>query len=164
MLAVLVLQIAALRVSGRDWTCPCGTVRLWQGVLDPAENSQQIADPYTLLHVVFGFALCLWLRWIRPDWPLVTRGLAAVASSAVWEVVENLPFVVALFGQAGRNLHYVGDSVINSLTDTLAVTAGFALASRLSVWLVVAAAVTIELVVSAAIGDGFVLGALRLLT
>ena len=56
-LGMVAAMAALLLVMGRDPTCPCGVVRLWQSGLDPLENSQQFADWYSLLHVVFGMAL-----------------------------------------------------------------------------------------------------------
>ena len=52
-------QVLWLIVIGRNWVCTCESVRIWQGALDPAQNSQQITDPYTFLH--FAFGCCLYL-------------------------------------------------------------------------------------------------------
>jgi hypothetical protein len=160
----LLVQVAILYMLGRDWSCACGTFRLWQGTLDPAQNSQQLSDPYSLLHMIFGFAVFLWLRLIRPLWSLRKRTLIAVICSAIWEIIENLPFMVRQFGAEGSNLHYFGDSIINSIGDTGFVLLGFLLASRLPGAATLGLAVLAEVAVYLLIGDSISVGAYRLVT
>ncbi|MCJ8521730.1 hypothetical protein ABID21_004909 [Pseudorhizobium tarimense] len=155
-------QIVVLLLLGRSWFCTCGFVRLWQGALDPRQNSQQLMDHYSLLHLAFGAGLFVWLNAIRPHWPLVRLATYAIASSALWEIVENLPLVIQLFGNDGSGLHYSGDSIVNSLSDTLFVLLGFLLASRLSTGLAVAAILFLEVATYLMIGDGVVAGILRI--
>jgi hypothetical protein len=160
-LGILLLQLGLLHLVGRPLACPCGSLRLWQGGLDPVQNSQQVADAYSLLHGIFGLALFLWLERIRPHWPLAQRALVAMASSAIWEVMENLPPVVRRFGAEGSDLHYVGDSLINSAGDTLFVLLGFLVAARLPLRATLLLAVLVEAVVYLMIGDGIVVGTFR---
>lgn len=161
--AILAFQIGVLLVLGRPWTCPCGDVLVWQGALDPVHNSQQLADPYTILHIAFGCGLFLWLTTIRPDWPLARRATYAVASSAIWEIVENLPLVIDLFANDGSSLDYRGDSIVNSVSDTLAVSLGFLISSRLPKSLTLALVVALEGITYLLIQDSILAGILRLL-
>lgn len=126
------------------------------------QASQQFADWYSLLHLVFGFALFLFLDWMKPAWSTGQKLVLAVASSVVWEIVENLPPVIALFGNAPGAPPYAGDSVLNAVADTLFVGAGFLLASRLPALVVLSLAAGLELLVLAVAGDGYILGSLRL--
>ncbi len=155
-------QVGVLLLLDRHWFCTCGSIRLWQGVLDPRQNSQQLTDHYSLLHLAFGVGLFVWLNAIRPHWTLVRLATYAVASSALWEIFENLPLIIHLFGNDGSGRHYSGDSVVNSLSDTFFVLLGFLLASRLSTGLAIAAILFLEIATYVTIGDGVVAGFLRI--
>jgi hypothetical protein len=159
---ILITQMAVLHLIGRPLLCPCATVALWHGTLDPSQNSQQISDPYSFLHVTLGLISYRWLSWIRPSWTFSRIALVILVMSATWEIVENLPIVVQLFGAPGSELHYVGDSLVNSFTDTLFVLGGATAASALTPRNTLQAVVAIELVVMSLIGDGILLGTLRL--
>ncbi len=158
---VVAAQIGILLLLDRQWFCSCGSVRLWQGTMDPAQNSQQLTDPYSFLHFAFGCGLFLWLKSIRPHWHLARRATYALASSAIWEIIENLPFMIEMFGTEGSGLQYSGDSIANSIGDTLIVLLGFLVASRLSTRWTVSAILALELTTFALIGDGLIVGLLR---
>ncbi|CAD7050153.1 hypothetical protein RHAB21_04127 [Pseudorhizobium halotolerans] len=155
-------QVGVLLVLDRDWFCSCGSIRLWQGVLDPHQNSQQLTDHYSLLHLAFGVGLFVWLSAIRPHWSLARLATYAVASSALWEIFENLPFIIQIFGNDGSSLHYSGDSIVNSLSDTFFVVLGFLLASRLTTGMAVATILSLEMATYVMIGDGVIAGLLRI--
>ncbi|MEN5116332.1 DUF2585 family protein [Luteimonas sp. TWI662] len=163
VVATLALHVLWLALLDRSLVCPCGVVSLWQFSDDPAQNSQQVADAYSLLHVVFGMGLYLVFTWLRPRWPRIDRAMLALISSTAWEIVENTPGVIALLNNATNAApDYHGDSILNSLADTGFAMLGFAIAARLPLRWILALALALELVVSLRIHDGFLLAGGRL--
>ena len=160
-LGILVALGLWLVLMGRDAVCACGEVRFWQNTPTSADNSQQFSDWYSLLHGVFGMALFLAIARIKPLWSTGTRLVAAMGGSAVWEAVENMPPVIALF-HAGPD-SYAGDSLLNAFGDMVFVIIGFGLAARLPLWATAILAIAAEFTVSLAMHDGLILGTLRLL-
>jgi hypothetical protein len=148
---------------GRVPWCSCGYVKLWHGVVDSAENSQHLTDWYSLTHLVHGllFYLALWL--VGRHWPLGLRLVLTVALEAGWEVLENTDFVIERYRAATISLHYYGDSVVNSVADTLACVLGFMLAARLPVWAAVTLGLALELVAALVIRDNLTLNVVMLL-
>ena len=93
--ALVVAQALVLRAMGQPWISASGTIRLWQGVVQSSENSQHIADWYTLSHFVHGiiFHGILWLVLPRRI-PLAQRLAMAVAVEVGWELLEKTDFVI----------------------------------------------------------------------
>ena len=163
LLAVAAAQALALYALGRVPICTCGYVKLWHGVVLSAENSQHVADWYSFSHIIHGFALygLLWLAARR--WPVGLRFVAAALVEAVWETVENTSFVIDRYRAITISLDYYGDSILNSVSDTLFCAAGFALASRLPVAATAALAVAMEVGVAAVIRDNLPLNIIMLI-
>lgn len=165
--AVMALTGLILLFMGRTPICRCGEVALWHGQVNSSGNSQHVSDWYTFSHVIHGFLFygLLWLvgRWRTGGIPLGLRLVAAVILEASWEVLENTDMVINRYREATIALDYYGDSVLNSLSDIGAMVLGFVLASRLPIWVIVVAAVVMEVVVGYLIRDNLTLNVLMLL-
>jgi hypothetical protein len=152
-----------LLAMGRPPICTCGTVKLWAGDVHSADNSQHIADWYSLSHMIHGFLFCL-LGWavLRRN-PPGDRLLAAILIEASWEVLENSPLIINRYRHETAALGYSGDTIINSVSDISFMLLGFAIARRLPVWGTVALAVAFELLALAIIRDNLTLNILMLI-
>ena len=159
----VVLQALVLLALGQPLICTCGTIKLWTGVVSGPENSQQLTDWYTYTHIVHGFVLYFLLWLIAPRMPIGLRVVLAVGLEANWEVIENTPFIIDRYRQSALAQGYVGDSVVNSVVDTLAGVFGFVLARILPVWSTVVLMVAMELFIGFMIHDNLTLNIIQLI-
>lgn len=130
---------------------------LWAGDVLSSENSQQLTDWYTFSHVIHGFIFYGLLWYFFPRMNLLARLALATGAEAGWEMLENTPMVIDHYRQQALAQGYVGDSVLNSISDTVAMIAGFLLAWRLPIVATIVLAVGFELFTGYFIHDGLLL-------
>ena len=164
VVAGLIAAVAAIEAGmGRVPWCRCGTIKLWHGVVQSAENSQHISDWYTFSHVIHGLAF-YWILWlVARRWSVGGRLIAATLVEGVWEVLENTPLIINRYRAATIAFDYYGDSIVNSVSDVAAMLLGFWVARRAPVWVSVGLAIAFELFVAAVIRDNLTLNIIMLL-
>ncbi len=161
VLGIMVVQALVLHLMGRVWICSCGTVRVWVGDIWSPELSQQLFDWYTPSHIVHGILFYGLLRLVLPRAPVPVRLLIAVGIEVSWEIAENSPWVIEAYRQQALAAGYTGDSILNSLLDTVAMMTGFAIA-RLVPWkATVALVLALEIGVGALVRDNLTLNVLN---
>ena len=167
-LLTLLASAAILAGMGRPLICECGTIKLWWGVVQSAENSQHHTDWYSFSHVIhgllfYGAAHLLWRRWkllggLPARWALPI----ALVIEATWELFENSPVIIDRYRAVTVSWGYSGDSIVNSVADIGWMVAGFWLASRLPVKASIAMGIVFELFTLAMIRDNLTLNVLML--
>ncbi len=158
--ALVAVQVAVLWGLGQPLIAASGRILLWAGNPLNPNTSQQLSDWYSFSHVIHGFLFYALLHYLTPRLPLATRLLISIGIEIGWEIAENTPMAIEHYRRQALAVGYAGDSILNSVIDTVMMVAGFFLAARMPVWVVVALGIGFELFTGYMIHDGLALNIL----
>ena len=160
---LLIVQAATLHFFGQPFFAASGRILLWANDPFSPDMSQQLSDWYSFSHIIHGFIFFGVLRLVAPRVPLGVRFLIAMGVEVTWEITENSPAIIRHYREQALAAGYVGDSIVNSLSDTLMMSLGFLVASRLRARYVVALALAFELFTLVMIRDNLTLNVINLI-
>ncbi len=161
--ALVAVQALVLFLLGQPPIAADGHIKLWEGVVLSPGNSQHLSDWYTFSHILHGmlFYGLVWLVFRKQS--VGVRFLMYVGLEAGWEILENTPMVIDHYRQQALAQGYTGDSVLNSVSDNVAMMLGFLVAWRLPVWAVVLLGLGMEGFVAYCIRDNLTLNVINLI-
>ena len=154
---LVAIQALVLYALGQPPIAASGEIHLWWGAVLSSGNSQHLTDWYTFSHIIHGLLFYLGLWYFFPRMSVPLRLLIALGIEIAWEILENTPMVIDHYRQQALAQGYIGDSIVNSVSDTLAMVLGFFMAWRLPVWSVVLIGIGLELFVAYSIRDNLIL-------
>jgi hypothetical protein len=161
---IIIAQAIALKSMGRSWIASeYDHTLLWYGNHSGPRTSQDLTDPYTFSHVQHGLLFYVLLN------TLLFRGknsatsfVLAVLLECIWEVMENTDGVIRRYRETTAALRYNGDTIVNSVCDTLAMMVGWLASDVLSFHWTVALFCIIEAVMVWKYRDSLLLNVLML--
>jgi hypothetical protein len=163
-LAVFVIAVVYLKLSGRVWWCACRTPTPFSIHVFSSHNSQHLLDPYSFSHLLHGLIFYFVLRAVFPRMPYPWVLFLGLVIETSWEMLENSPAVIERYRAATASLGYSGDSVVNTLGDIVSCLAGVVLARRIGLWWSIAVFFAVELTLLVLIRDNLILNVLMLLS
>jgi len=163
LVAVLALTALIELRMGRSPLGPDGRFGVWESDIWSSENSQRLTDAYSFSHFIHGILFFGFLWLVARRLPLSVRLLMALAIEAGWEILENSPLIIDRYRAATIAVGYVGDSVLNSLSDVAMMTLGFLFARRVSPRLSAATVVALELLCLFWVRDNLTLNVVMLI-
>ena len=152
-----------LYFHGQPLICECGYVKLWENEIQSGGNSQHVADWYTLSHFLHGVLIVMLWRFLFPRLPMRYAFLAGVVTAVSWEVIEHTEFVLNRFREATISFGYRGDSVLNSMMDSIFMSIGLYTATLLRLRNIIILFLTVELISASFARDSLILSTLMLL-
>jgi len=160
---LLLVQFGALYWFNQPLICECGNIKFWHGIVLDSENSQHLTDWYTFSHIIHGilFYALLWL--VTPRLSHGKRFLIALGIEVAWEINENTPWLIEHYRQQALAQGYTGDSIINSISDTIAMIFGYIVARKSPVYFSIALILALEIGVGLTIRDNLTLNILNFL-
>ena len=164
VIVLLVVLTGVVEYSmGRLWLGPDGHFGWWEGSIWSSEQSQRVADPYSFSHIIHGILFFGLLWFFARHLSIEYRLILAVLMEVIWEILENSPMIISRYREMTISRGYVGDSILNSISDIGMVMIGFFIARKLPVWVTVSLVVLAEIFALFWIRDNLTLNLIMLI-
>lgn len=160
-LGLVLIQASVLFFLGQPPICTCGYIKLWEGVVQSAGTSQHLSDWYTFSHIIHGILFYGLLSLFFPRMPVFWRLLMAMGIEITWEISENTPYVIEVYRKQALARGYMGDSILNSVSDTCSMILGFIIARKAPLLFTICLVIFLELFVGYMIHDNLTLNILN---
>ena len=148
---------------GQPLVSASGEIKLWVNTIWSSENSQQIADWYSLSHAIHGMLIALLgrlvVRWT--GYPLILA--IAIGTGVGWEILEHTDWVLDRFREETLYQGYLGDTVLNAVSDYVFMMSGFFLGWAVPVGWTLALIVALEILAATLGRDCLTLTTLQLI-
>lgn len=161
--AILAALVAVELAMGRSFFGPDGHFGWWTSSIWSNEQSQRLADPYSLSHIIHGLAFYALLWIFARKMPVHKRLMIALLMEAGWEILENTSFIIERYRLVTISLGYYGDSILNSLGDMLMAGIGFFLAFKLRSWQGIGLVALLEIILLFWVRDNLTINIIMLL-
>ena len=133
VLAIVLITIVVERSMGRLWFGPDGRFGWLETDIWSSSQSQRVFDPYSFSHILHGLGFYALLRLVAGKTSISTRFILAVMLEGVWEILENSPLIIDRYREYTIAQGYIGDSILNSVSDLVMAAIGFVIAWRFTV-------------------------------
>lgn len=164
VVCLFIIQSVVLFLMGQPIISATGLV-CWYGDVNGPGNSQHISDWYSFTHILHGFIFYFVGYGIGILLPVFTVNygyLVALCTAATWEIVENTPCVINRYRQTAVAAGYNGDSVINSLCDSICCTFGYWISYVTPWWVILALAIVEEILLAIIIRDNLTINVIQI--
>lgn len=162
-LALMAITASVELAMGRLPLGPDGRFGLWESDIWSSEQSQRVADPYTFSHLIHGMLFYGFLWLVARKAPMRYRFLGALLLEASWEILENSPLIINRYREVTISLGYVGDSILNSVSDIVFAGMGFIFAWRTRIWITLLVILTMEIGTALWVRDNLTLNVIMLI-
>lgn len=156
---LIIVLIITLAIMGQPFSHKNKLPKLWYSPLNTDQSSQHILDWYSFTHISHGvlFYLLFTMLPFSSTWPFGEKLVAATILEIMWEIAENMEFIINKYRSYTISLGYSGDSITNSVADVLLCILGAFMASRLPLPYSIMFFVVSELILAWLIRDNLVL-------
>ncbi len=143
-LLVIVITGGIEYSTGRSLLGPDGMFGWWESSVWSSENSQRVADAYTFSHIIHGMLFYGLLWFVARRVPMKYRFVLALILEAGWEILENSPIIIDRYRAVTIAQGYIGDSVLNSVSDVVFAGFGFIISRYSKLWISVVLIILME--------------------